>query len=150
MIMSNDVFATDHPLTAAQQRTLSAILDTILPASEDGQMPSARELDFIGHLREKGEDFMPLLADVVGEFNEDFSDLPLAERCPLVEDFSKREGALFEQLLLHVYSCYYQDDRALEGLGLAAGPPFPRGNSVEPGDLALLDPVLRQSRTYRK
>ena len=148
--MSNDVFATDHPLTAAQQRIFSALLDTILPASDDGRMPSARELDFIGYLKEQGEDFMPSLGHVVGNFDEDFSDLPLSERYPLVEDFSKREAALFEQLLLHVYGCYYQNDRALEGLGLAAGPPFPRGNTVESGDLALLDPVLRKSRTYRK
>ena len=67
-----------------------------------------------------------------------------------MDAFSKAHPVLFSGLLLHTYTCYYQDDRVLEGMGEAAGPPFPRGNTVEMGDLSLLDPVVRQSRTYRK
>ena len=147
--MSNDVIATDHPLTESQRQTLSALLDTLLPASEDG-MPSAEELDLMGYLVATAEDFIPLLAEIVGSFDEAFADLSLAQRLPLVETFSTTRKELFDGLLLHVYGCYYTDDRVLEGIGMAAGPPYPRGNTIESGDLSLLDPVMEKSPTYRK
>lgn len=148
--MSNDVIATDHPLTASQQRTLAALLDTMLPASDDGNLPSARELNLIGYLVETAEDFLPLLVEIVGNFDDAFADLSISQRYPLVEAFSATHAELFEALLLQLYGCYYTDDRVLEGIGMAPGPPFPKGNTVESGDLSLLDPVLQKSPTYRK
>ncbi len=148
--MSNDVIATDHPLTASQQQTLAALLDTMLPASDDGNLPSARELDLIGYIVDAAEDFIPLLVEIVDSFDEAFSDLSIAQRYPLVEAFSTTRTELFESLLFQLYDCYYQDDRVLEGIGMAAGPPFPEGNTIESGDLSLLDPVLEKSPTYRK
>ncbi len=148
--MSNDVIATDHPLTASQQQTLAALLDTMLPASDDGNLPSARELDLIGYINETAEDFIPLLVEIVDSFDEAFSDLSIVQRYPLVEAFSTTRTELFESLLFQLYDCYYQDDRVLEGIGMAAGPPFPEGNTIESGDLSLLDPVLEKSPTYRK
>ena len=148
--MTNNVIATDHPLTASQQQTLSALLDTLLPASDDGNMPSAQILDFRAYLHEKAADFVPRLVDIVGHFDASFVGLALPERCLVLEAFSKAEPELFEGLLFNTYACYYQDDRVLEGIGSAAGPPFPRGNTVEAGDLSLLDPVVQGSRAYRK
>ncbi len=146
----NDVIATDHPLTPQQRQTLSALLDTLVPASDDGNMPSAQVLDFIGYLNDNAADFVASVVDIVGHFDGAFAGQALADRVTAVEAFSKTHPALFGNLLLHTYACYYQDDRVLEGIGEAAGPPFPRGNTVEVGDLSLLDPVVRQSRTYRK
>ena len=148
--MTDKVIATDHSLTTSQRRALSALLDTLLPASDDGKMPSAQALDFVGYLNEKAADFIPDLVNIVGHFDAGFTGMTLVERCRLVEAFSKAEPELFKGFLLHTYACYYQDDRVLEGIGSAAGPPFPRGNTVEVGDLSLLDPVLQRSLTYRK
>jgi hypothetical protein len=148
--MSNELIATDHPLTTTQQRTLSALLDTLLPASDDGNMPSAETLDFIGYLNEKAPEFVTDLVKIVGYFDAAFAGSSLLGRCAVVDGFSKAQSALFEGLLFHVYACYYQDDRVLEGIGSAAGPPFPRGNTVEAGDLSLLDPVVQRPKTYRK
>lgn len=148
--MTNDVIATDHPLNAAQQQTLAALLDTLLPASDDSNMPSAQTLDLVGYLNETAEDFMPVLVTIVDHFDHGFSDGDLSERYAVIEAFSKDQPELFEGLLFHAYTCYYQDDRVLEGIGMAAGPPFPGGNSIEEGDLSLLDPVVQLSQTYRK
>jgi hypothetical protein len=148
--MTNDVIATDQPLTTEQQQTLSALLDALLPASDDGSLPSAQELDLIGYLNEKAEEFVPVLVQIVGNFDDAFTGLSRSERHPLVEAFSTTQPELFNGLLFHTYTCYYQDDRVLEGIGLGAGPPFPKGNTVEAGDLSLLDPVVKLSQTYRK
>ena len=148
--MNDHVIATDHPLTTLQRQTLSALLDTILPGSDDERMLSAKDLDFVGYLDEKAAEFLPLLIEILGNFDEVFSGLSPSDRYSLVEAFSTARVELFEGLLFNIYSCYYQDDRVLEGIGMSAGPPFPGGNTIEPGDLSLLDPVMRKSRSYRK
>ena len=148
--MNETVIATDHPLTAEQQRTLTAVLNTLLPPSEDGNMPGAGELDFVGYLQAQAESFVPALKSVTDAFAADFVELPLAERVSVVQTFSDQQKALFDGLLLQLYSFYYQQDRVLTGIGMGAGPPFPRGNTLEAGDLSLLDPVLAQPRSYRK
>ena len=50
--MASNEMTTAHALSEAHNRRLPALLDTILPASEDGTMPSAAELDFVSFLRE--------------------------------------------------------------------------------------------------
>ncbi|MCZ6759354.1 MAG: hypothetical protein O7D29_03125 [Gemmatimonadetes bacterium] len=148
--MTNDVIATDHPLTDSQQQLLSTLLDTILPASADGNMPSGAGMNLLGYLSEQAEEFIPVLVEIVDSFGDVFVSLSQSDRYALVEAFSKAQVELFEGLLFHVYACYYQDVGVLEGIGMAAGPPFPSGNTIEAGDLSLLDPVVRKSRTYRK
>ena len=145
-----NVITTDHPLNGEQQGTLAALLDVIVPASEDGLMPSAKEMDLVAYIKETAEDFLPILVVALDNFQAEFSSMTLSERYPIVESFSKTQAEVFEGLLYHTYCCYYQDDRALVGIGLTAGPPFPNGNTLEPGDLSLLDPVVESSRGYRK
>ncbi len=148
--MTDKVIATDHPLGASQQQILSALVDTILPGSEDGRTPSARKLDFIGYLQKKNEAFVALLIDIVDSFDTEFSTLSLTDRFPLVETFSNNQPESFKELLFHLYDCYYSDERVTEAIGMGKGAPFPRGNTVDAGDLALLDPVVAKPRTYRK
>jgi len=153
MAMSDDtknVIATDHPLSSQQQQNLSALLDAMLPASDDGAMPSAGELDLISYLHATEGDFVPALQALLDLLDEGFALLSYAERYEILQGVSSTQTELFEGLLFHVYSCYYQQDSVLAGLGLATGPPFPRGNTVDAGDLSLLDPVIELSKTYRK
>lgn len=148
--MTDNIITTDHPLTPAQQETLSALLDTLVPASDDGIMPSARELDFVSHLGEQAADFLPALPAVLNGFGEGFAGKPIADRVEIVKAFSTGQPEIFEALLFQTYNCYYQDDRVLTGIGSTAGPPFPRGNTVDAGNLSLLDPVVKRGKTYRK
>ena len=148
--MSRDVIATDQPITPAQAKRLAALLDTLLPASADGTMPSAGELNFPGYLQQQAADFTPALQQILEAFDDEFAALPLSRRCTLAQDFSRSQIDAFNGLVFHVYNCYYQDDRVRELIGSKPGAPFPDGNPLEPGDLSLLDPVVRQSRSYRK
>lgn len=148
--MSDKIISSDHPLPAAQREILTALLETIVPRSEDGNMPSAGELDLAGYLAGTAPEFLPALEQTLALLEESFPTLPPTDRYEEVKRFSETHGELFAQLLVHTYAMYYQDARVLEGIGTSAGPPFPRGNSVEPGDLSLLDVVLEKPRGYRK
>ncbi len=147
--MTNDAITTAHPLNSAQLRRLSALLDTVLPASEDGTMPSASELDFLAYVLEQSGEFMPALVAIVNHFDDEFSDQPLSARLALAQEYSRTDPRAFDALLFRIYDCYYQDDRVRRLIGVQPGPPFPQGNTVEPGDLSLLDAVLARPRSYR-
>ena len=70
-----DLISTDSPLTPTQQRTLAAVLETLVPASEDGRLPSAAEVDFGGYLLTQAEDYLPGLAGTLDDLDEGFAGL---------------------------------------------------------------------------
>ena len=71
------------------------------------------------------------------------------ERAPVVSEVDERHPGFVRCLLFHAYSGYYQDSRVAAAIGLAPGPPFPRGYELEAGDLGLLDRVRRRGKLYR-
>jgi hypothetical protein len=144
-----DVISSDHPLNQEQQAILAALLDTLVPASEDGAMPSAADVDFRTYLRDQAEDFLPELSAALAAFEPEFAGLPSSERCALVTEFSNTDPRRFQALLTRVYDCYYQDDRVRGAIGVATGAPFPQGNEVAAGDLSLLDPVIKAASRHR-
>lgn len=146
----DSVIASDQPLDAAQRAKLAALLDVIVPASDDGRLPSAAEMDLLGYLGTEAAVFAPMLSGILAAFDEAFAERPFAQRLDSVQAFSEAEPQAFEALLFHVYGCYYADDRVLEAIGVGEGPPFPRGNQVQPGDLDLLDPVTKLNKGYRR
>ena len=148
--MNDGLIASDAPLTAEQRDVLKALADTIVPASEDGLMPGAGTLDVLGYLQRAAEDFLPELPEILGAFDATFASEDLAMRYGRVKAWSEAAPETFQALLGHVYGCYYQDDGVLEAIGVGAGPPFPRGNTVEAGDLSLLDPVMQSSTNWRR
>ncbi|MDE0692234.1 MAG: hypothetical protein OXI55_08335 [Gammaproteobacteria bacterium] len=148
--MNDELIASDAPFTDAQRVILGALADTLVPASDDGVMPSAKDLDLAGYLARNASDFLAELAEVLARFDDGFVSEPLDARCERMQAFSEAEPESFGRLLAEVYGCYYQDARVLEGIGVGAGPPFPRGNTVEPGDLSLLDPVLANPTNWRR
>ena len=147
-----DIISTDHPLTRAQQNLLAALLDTLIPASEDGAMPSAADVGFDAYLLSQAEDLVPLIVSALQRFEPSFVELSLDDRCERVRELSANDPLLFQTLLARVYDCYYQNDRVRVQIGVVTGAPFPQGNQVTPGDLSLLDPVIRNSdrHVYRK
>ncbi|MGD8417454.1 MAG: hypothetical protein PVH91_10380 [Pseudomonadales bacterium] len=148
----SDFISTDHPLNPEQRVLLAALLDTLIPASEDGRMPAASETGFDTYLLTQAEGFLPELVSILEHFDASFPDLPLARRCEDVTTLSTANPEGFRSLLTRVYDCYYQNDRVRLEIGVVAGAPFPQGNEVMPGDLSLLDPVIADSgrHGYRK
>ena len=155
---SNEIIASDNPLSEAQRLTLASLLDAIIPGSEDGRMPSAADLDLVAYIRDRDPEFIPMLIQGLNTLDElsaarsttDFTALTNPDRQSLAQELSRTQPNLFDGLHRHTLSCYYQDDRVLAGLGLEPGPPFPRGNTIEPGDLSLLDPVRQRPSFYRR
>ena len=148
--MNDELIASDAPFTPAEQAILDALADTIVPASDDGVMPSAGELDVAEYIARNAADFLTGLGEILNAFDAGFAEEPLAVRVDQVTAFSEARPEAFQRLLAEVYGCYYQDARVLEGIGVNPGPPFPRGNTVEPGDLSLLDPVMGNPTNWRR
>ena len=146
----SNVITSDQPLTSEQAELLSSLLNVIIPASDDGVMPGAGELDLVSYLREQTPEVVATIRQASSFFEFDFPSKSATERHQLVVEFSVTEPEIFNTLLFQSYACYYQNDRVLTGLGLAAGPPFPRGNSVDSGDLTTLDKVVQNAKGYRR
>jgi len=133
----------------SNESVLRVLLDTLVPASEDGRMPSACEVGFDAFLVTQGQAFAPALQAILEQLGDDFATLSAEARHEKVTEWSASEPALFAGLLAQVYDCYYQDDRVRRVIGVVQGPVFPQGNEVARGDLTLLDPVIENSDQYR-
>ena len=133
----------------AARSVAAALLDTLLPASEDGRMPSAADMGFLAHLARFHPGYLAEFEGVLRAFDAAFAGLDLPARVRRVEDFSTREPAAFERLILRVYDCYYQDPVVRDAIGATGTPPFPRGNPLHEGDLSLLEPVIRDRERHR-
>ena len=144
-----DLISTDHPLTEHQRALLDALLDTLLPASAEGAMPSAATVGFDAYLKAQAEDFIAELRSILQHFDASFPAQPIDGRCVQVAAFSAANPESFVKLLTRVYDCYYQDDRVRTQIGVASGAPFPQGNAIVAGDLSLLDPVIANHARHR-
>ena len=148
--MNDPLIGSDHPLSDVQRAKLPSVLDTLLPASADGRMPSAGTLDFVSYLNEADHGFFVPLGGFLDRVGDDFPDHPIERRVAELTEIANADRQTFDALIGNAFACYYQDDRALSGIGMEQGPPFPRGNTIEEGDLSLLDPVNEKPRSYRK
>lgn len=144
--------ATDEAtaFTDAQRRRLAALQDTILPASADGALPSARVIDFPAYLGEQAPEFRAELVRILDRFDDDFPGLALDRRVELVRAFSQADAPAFRRLVFRIYDSYYQDDRVRAAIGARPGAPFPGGHTIPAGDLASLEAVKARGKGYRR
>lgn len=145
------------PLTSGQRASLDIVLDMIVPPSADGRMPGAAELGVPAYIYAEAPDALPELRQELAElerrsrerFARGFEQLQQAERKSLVEALRAEAPSFMSRLAMETLACYYQHDRVLEGLGMEARPPYPKGYQVVPGDLSLLEPVRARGKLYR-
>jgi hypothetical protein len=154
----NNPFPTggsDAGLTAMQHETLAVVLNMIVPPGTDGRMPGASEMAVLRHIAERShlagirEDLDKLERDAIDRFGAAFAALDEVRRLSLLDEMRASDPMALHELALATVTCYYQQDRVLEGLGIEARPPYPKGYQVETGDLSLLQPVIARGKIYR-
>lgn len=142
-------------LDEEQIQTLNSLLYLLLPPSDDGKMPSASDVGFLSYAHHKA--LFPSLTGGLRRINEKsldqfgqcFSKLGNSDQFQLIEKLKRELFEFFHLLKSQIINCYYQNSCVLEAIGLDARPPFPSGNSLEQGDLTLLEPVYNRGRIYR-
>ncbi|MEE2783905.1 MAG: hypothetical protein VYE04_11125 [Pseudomonadota bacterium] len=145
----SDLISTDQPFTLDEQEILDGLLDTLMPASDDGRMPSASDVGFVQYLTQQDEPFIPEVKSVLAALGHISLNTEFEARYERVGTFSNEDPQAFSELLSRVYDCYYQDDRVRQAIGVVTGAPFPQGNEIISGDLSLLDPVIAEEDRHR-
>ncbi len=142
-------------LNEEQERTLIALLNLIIPPSEDGKMLGAADVGFFSYLHNENffpwirEGLLSIVEESHNKYGQEFSTLSDSEQTQLIDRLRRGLFRFFSRLTTQVMQCYYQHDQVLEAIGLEARPPFPQGYLVEEGDLTLLEPVYERGKLYR-
>lgn len=141
-----------------EMRALTGVLNAILPASADGQLPAAGDLGIATSLREKLADAWPMIARSLDACEtaarargaEHLSALAQEDAAAVLEQVAAEAPAFLDSMIFHAYAAYYVHPRVVEALGLETRPPYPGGYQLEPGDLGLLERVQNGPRRYRE
>jgi hypothetical protein len=160
--MSNDDLSNENEVLSPEDRdTLTALLDTLIPASTDGRKPGAGALGIEEAVwRAVGQD--PIARPVFGSLlnsireaargrgAETFAELDIEARTEIARAIESETPEAFALVVARTCANYYQNAEVVTALGLEARPPFPAGFEVAPTDPALLDPVRGRAPMYRK
>jgi hypothetical protein len=145
--------AAGSELTPAEARDLRRLAGFMLPASTDYRVPGADDAaifaEIVGSLGRDRNDVRKALALLREMAGGDFAGLDEARAEATAMELLRRSGPEIVAIGRAVLQCYYRDDRVLRSLGLEPGPPFPRGNTVEPGDWSLLEAVRSRPPMWR-
>ena len=144
-----DMISSDHPLLPDERACLSALADTLVPASADGTRPSAADIDVAHYVISQGVELTESVRTLLAQLDSSFVSASLEDRVSAVQALQQDLPDVFVSVLQGVYACYYEDQRVLNAIGSAAKPPFPGGSDIAEGDAALLDPVLKLGTSYR-
>jgi len=148
-------------LENAEEHTLAAVLDAIIPPSSDGKLPGAGELGIVGHIAQavqQSPELGPVITQGLAGLEElarardprGFAALDVSERVAVLNELAATQPGFVPGLTFHTFIGYYQNGRVVEALGLEHRPPHPLGYEMEPNDLTLLDPVRERDPLFRK
>ena len=79
-----DIISSDLSFTQESTERLSALLDTLVPASADATMPSAADVDFVSYLKTQEPAFVDDVRVVLGHLDDAFVAAELDERVAAV------------------------------------------------------------------
>ncbi len=149
---------TYAPFSVEQQATLDALADLLIPASDDGCMPSAKSLALLA-------DGRPLTAPERALFEQGLADLearssrlhgtafahlPAAEAMALVDALRQERSAFLQSYMVQIVGRYLAHESVLPLIGLPVRPHWPEGHVVAPGDWSLIDVVRKRGKIYRE
>ena len=130
---------------------LNLILDTLIPASEDGRMPSAGSLGLADTIWEQTVDVREgVEAGLHAVQTAGFEELDLEGRVDLLRQMGSTHPAFVESLYVPTCTAYYQHPKVMLALGLEGRPPYPKGYDLEPGNLDGLEKVRARGKLYRE
>lgn len=153
--MPRDNKTVSENLNEEQERTLIALLNLIIPPSQDGKMPGAADVGFLAYINNENlfpwirEGLLSIVEESHNNYGQEFLALSGSEQTQLIDKLRRRFFRVFSRLTTEVIKCYYQHDHVLKAIGLDARPPFPQGYLLEEGDLTLLEPVYERGKLYR-
>ena len=145
-------------LDPAQREALGVVLNLIIPPSEDGRLPGVAHYDLweyictvAGQLAQTiRNDLDRLDQHANARLGKPLAALTRADAQLMVDELRVVEPDFMADLVRQTFSCYYQQDRVLEAIGMEARAPYPKGFEVAPGDFSLLDPVRGRADLYLK
>jgi hypothetical protein len=145
--------ADDDPgFSAEQEQVMAALIDAIVPPSDDGRLPGAGSLDLVPHV-ERSVRRNPMLRPVIeygltaiaelaaGRAPAGITGLSRADWTAVLAEFTAGDSFFLPAFLFLVYGGYYQHERVVTALGLEPRAPHPKGYEMTGDDWSLLDPV---------
>jgi hypothetical protein len=150
----------DHglPLDDARRAALDALLDLIVPPLPARGLPGASQVGVQARLQGEARALLPsvlagldaLETAARAAHGRGFVAIDEAQRLALADALRARDPGFLAAFALETVTCYYQDARVLEAIGVEPRPPAPQGYQVIPGDLELLAPVRRRGPIWRR
>ena len=135
-------------VSAARQRLVGAVLDTLIP-SGNGLPPAADiALDFILNEAHVSPDFASHVEAILSHL-ADFTNLDATQREAALQQAQQHEPKALADLLRLTYAAYYTDPSVLDILGSERRPPQPLGHTLAPFDPSLLEGPRRRGKVWR-
>ena len=129
---------------------LDAILDTLIPPSEDGRMPGAGSLGLSeAVLAQTAAEREVVEAGFEAARQGGFVGLDLPARTAFLRELEGTQPAFVSTLYVPACTAYYQHPKVWVGLGLEPRPPHPKGYDLEAGNLEGLERVRSRGKLYR-
>jgi hypothetical protein len=146
------------PLGDARRAALDALLDLIVPPLPARGLPGASQVGVQARLAGPARALLPpvlagldaLDAAARAAHGRGFLEIDDAQRLALANALRARDPGFLAEFALETVTCYYQDPRVLEAIGVEPRPPAPQGYQVVAGDLELLAPVRRRGPIWRR
>jgi hypothetical protein len=139
-------------------RALEIIVDMIIPASAEHELPSASDPVIFADILSAANAHHDLVTAALSALDRVAYDSQGRGFLAVDQGLGDAIVAAFRQahpneadlLATITVTCYYRDDRVMRSHGMEARAPHPAGFTVEEGDWSLLDPVRNRPEFYRK
>ena len=149
--------------TESEHEILYRILETLIPASKDGKIPSANNILIIEKLKQeaiKDNKFKSLLLDGLKHIKHmlivtgnDLNSIDLRNFTNLICKLEDQKPEFFSAFLRQTYIAYYNQPSIRTHFGLSANPPHPEGYNVPSETIeeisSLVAPVIKRGACYR-
>ena len=149
--------------TESEHEILYRILETLIPASKDGKIPSANNILIIEKLKQeaiKDNKFKSLLLDglkhikqMLIETGNDLNSIDLRNFTNLICKLEDQKSEFFSAFLRQTYIAYYNQPSIRTHFGLSTNPPHPEGYNVPSETIeeisSLVAPVIKRGACYR-